>query len=222
MDIYYQNVNRMRSKCTETYLNILNCNHDIICFTETNLNSTIFDNEIFDSNFEVHRRDRETSASRKSDGGGVLIAVHNKFHTIRRRAWECDLEDLWISIIPSDSNQPVLNICVCYLPPDLPMLSLNNFYQNIQNVILKKDSNDIYLIIGDFNIPNITWIQGCDNIMLPGTSSDSKAHLLTETLAICDLKQFNAIKNNNNRILDLVLSNSNFLTVKSYRRNHTC
>lgn len=58
MDIYYQNVNRIRSKTHEVYTNVLNSEYDVICLTETNLNSSVFDNEILDSRYNIFRRDR--------------------------------------------------------------------------------------------------------------------------------------------------------------------
>lgn len=213
MDFFYQNVNRIRSKCSNIYLNILNCNYDVICFTETNLNASIFDSELFDSNFVVHRRDRETSNSSKREGGGVLIAINNRFRTIRQHSWESHLEDLWITVVSSNINQPVINICVCYLPPYLHISELHYFYNNIQNIVLKGNPNAIYLVMGDFNTPNILWTNNPDNTMTPGFSYDCKVRLLSETLALCNLKQFNSVCNTSNRILDLVLSTDTNITV---------
>lgn len=75
MLIFYQNVNRIRSKTVDIFLNVLNSSYDIICLTETNLNDSIYDGELFDTRYNVVRRDRHESSSRKSEGGGVLIAI---------------------------------------------------------------------------------------------------------------------------------------------------
>ncbi|KAL4721600.1 hypothetical protein ACJJTC_002783 [Scirpophaga incertulas] len=99
MDIYYQNVNRIRTKVTDIYLNTMNCNFDIICFTETNLNESVHDSEMFASHFNVFRRDRHTTCITKYDGGGVLIAVRDSFNVIRQANWESAVEDLWGTLI---------------------------------------------------------------------------------------------------------------------------
>lgn len=46
VSVYYQNVNRFRSKLSEFYFNLLSCNYDVICLTETNLNESVFDGEV--------------------------------------------------------------------------------------------------------------------------------------------------------------------------------
>ncbi|CAG4987495.1 unnamed protein product [Parnassius apollo] len=42
---------------------------------------------------------------------------------------------------------------------------------------------------------------------------DYKSELLLDTVALCDLSQFNPIPNNNNKILDLALSTSGNMTI---------
>lgn len=67
MLIFYQNINRARSKTIDLYHNFLNENHDIICLTETNFDSSLFDGEMLDGRYDVFRRDREnTCIDRKS------------------------------------------------------------------------------------------------------------------------------------------------------------
>lgn len=68
MLIFYQNVNRIRSKISELYINVLNSNYDIICLTETNLNDSIFDSECFDDRYSVFRRDRSGTGCTKREG----------------------------------------------------------------------------------------------------------------------------------------------------------
>ncbi|XP_050516030.1 uncharacterized protein LOC126890907 [Diabrotica virgifera virgifera] len=74
MSFLYQNVRGLNSKVGIVFRNILNCEQNIICLTETWLNTSILSEEIF-SCYKVYRRDRETSSSSKLTGGGVLIAV---------------------------------------------------------------------------------------------------------------------------------------------------
>lgn len=49
--------------------------------------------------------------------------------------------------------------------------------------------------------------------MTPGISTDVKSQLLLDTMALCNLSQFNSILNKNGRYLDLVLCNINHITI---------
>lgn len=214
-NIYYQNVNRIRSKTTDVYLNILNSNFDIICLTETNLNSSVFDGEVLDNRYNVFRRDRYTSSSSKSDGGGVLIAVQKHLNVLQHHSMSSDVEDIWISILPNSPSSPKINLCVCYLPPDLPNDKSTSFYNKLQNNLLENHTSDINLIIGDFNIPTLSWhsMSNDPNILKPSSPSDFRSTLLVSTLALCNLSQFNNVPNKNGRWLDLVLSNKQSIAV---------
>lgn len=214
MLVYYQNVNRIRSKTHELLLSVLNCDYDIICLTETNLNGAVFDSEIFDSRYNVLRRDRYESNMRKTEGGGVLIALKKHINFIRQASWDSDVEDLWISVLPTGKNVQTINICVCYLPPDLNFKCLLKFYDNCQNIITRSSELDEFLCIGDFNTPDITWTKSIDsNAMTPIHSHGQKADLLLETIHLCNFNQYNNIPNQNNRFLDLILFTSSSIQV---------
>ncbi|KAH9629589.1 hypothetical protein HF086_002525 [Spodoptera exigua] len=116
INIFYQNVNRIRSKLAQFTLNLLNSNFDVICLTETNLNMSVFDGEVVDARYNLFRRDRADSSSAKVEGGGVLLAVHKKYQVIRQASWDSDMEDVWVTLIPESCDASRLNLCVCYLP----------------------------------------------------------------------------------------------------------
>ncbi|KAG7309384.1 hypothetical protein JYU34_005343 [Plutella xylostella] len=214
--IFYQNVNRIRTKTSEFYLNLLNTNYDALCLTETNLNIGVFDGELFDTRYNVFRRDRsETSIiSHKKDGGGVLIATRKDWNVIRQATWESKYEDIWVSILPSNPNMPTLHICLVYLRPDMPTHDMSSFYAHYQSIVLKAKETDEFLLVGDFNTPNITWSHSLNSSELsPNNPSDIKATLLIDNAKICNLSQFNNISNENNRYLDLVFSTVNMIKV---------
>lgn len=102
MLIYYQNVNGVRSKTTEIYLNILNNCYDIICLTETNLNTGVHDTELIDSRYNVYRRDRCDTIVKKQDGGGILVAIKKDIGVVRQTSWDSNVEDIWLSILLND------------------------------------------------------------------------------------------------------------------------
>lgn len=212
LSIYYQNVNRMRSKLVDFRLNLLTNNYDVVCLTETNLNKSVFDGEVFDSRYAVFRRDRVDSSSHKIEGGGVLIAVQKKFEVIRQASWDSNMEDVWVTLFMKGSSSH-LNICVCYLPPDLNYDKLNEFYSNCQKIILNDHPDDDYLLLGDFNQPDyISAMRVASPSKLNICAGDQpctsgKLCLLEEFMNSCNLIQFNYIQNNIDRILDLVLSN---------------
>lgn len=127
MSCYYQNVRGLRSKCKKISENIFKSNHDIIVFTETWLNSSVHNGEIFDNRYLVFRRDRESSSSLRSDGGGSIIAINKNFssYCFRRNEWESSTEDVWITVI---KNGKKCHMCCVYIPGDLDILTLENFY----------------------------------------------------------------------------------------------
>ena len=63
------------------YLEIESGSHDIVVLTETRLDDSILDSEIFPSNFIVFRNDRQHLGCY---GGGVLIAPRNMLKILQR------------------------------------------------------------------------------------------------------------------------------------------
>lgn len=84
MEIYAQNINGLRTKCSEILKEVAGSDSNIFMFTETNLEESILDNEVFTDNFIVFRNDRndENNLNNKESGGGVLIAVDRKFPSL--------------------------------------------------------------------------------------------------------------------------------------------
>lgn len=201
MSLYYQNTKGLRTKCNDFYLNLLNSHHDIICLTETWLNNSVNSSELFSSEYFVYRRDRESSASIKSDGGGSLIAVNENFvsYSIRRNDWESDVEDVWITIVARNTR---INICCVYLPSYLNIDILEKFYDKLQS-IFSSNPYDKYLIVGDFNLSD--HINQINNSTI--VSSLKKVNFLIDTMNLCNFKQFNNVRNSFGGILDLALSN---------------
>ncbi|CAH2094962.1 unnamed protein product [Euphydryas editha] len=205
MDIYYQNVRGLRTKTNEVLLNITQTNYKIIVFTETWLNASVCSSEFMDDRYVVYRRDRYSSSSLKSDGGGVLIAVSRDIPSSRVRNWETDCEDLWV-IINININNHIRKVALCavYLPPPANSVSLANFLDNTSNII---DLVDDVILLGDFNLGCINWISQNDhNYMLPLCDSDILGCSLKDFICVNNLYQFNNIPNCDNKMLDLVLS----------------
>lgn len=205
LNIFYQNVRGLRTKTHLLYNNVLCNNYDIIILTETWLNSSINSCELFDSRYVVYRRDREIcSSSIKKDGGGVLIAVSQKYASQRIFEYESSCEDLWVSLnVSLCKSVKKLNICAIYLPPPVQQFTLNNFIVKCNSII--DSSESLTCIVGDFNLSSIDWLQ-VQNI----ANFCQTSRLSQELIDFCytnNLTQINCIKNSKDKILDLVLLN---------------
>lgn len=77
MEIYCQNVNGLRTKTSQILRAVSESDVEIFMMTETNLDGSMMDNEIFTDDFMVFRNDRNenNNINQKHSGGGVLIAV---------------------------------------------------------------------------------------------------------------------------------------------------
>lgn len=60
ISIYYQNVRGLRTKSHEFLSNILDCDYDVVCVTESWLNDGFYSSEYFDSRYDVFRCDRDS------------------------------------------------------------------------------------------------------------------------------------------------------------------
>nr|CAH7715981.1 unnamed protein product [Callosobruchus chinensis] len=208
INIFYQNTRGLRSKTTTLLHNVISTSFDIICLSETWLNSGVLSSELFPEEYEVFRHDRETSGSSKKDGGGVLIAVKSKWNAERCLDLESEAEDIWISLSSFTGNK--LYISCVYLPPgdnNAHFSFVNNLY-SLQNMLSRKD----VCIMGDFNLSNVEWIREDNERFFQATLIDERSAHLIDASSFFNLRQFNNIGNVNNKKLDLVLSNTSFIS----------
>ncbi|CAH2087740.1 unnamed protein product [Euphydryas editha] len=186
----------------------------MIVFTETWLNSSISDNELFDDRYSIYRRDRESSGfHNKKMGGGVLIAVSKRFKSYRLCERESDCEDLWVRVELGVINETVsyLNICGVYIPPPVKKHVLEHFIANANNN-LEKFAGET-LILGDFNLSSINWNKTNSLALKPETSNSQLNSSLIDFMALNNLNQYNSCLNNKNRLLDLIMSSVNFSSI---------
>ncbi|XP_058840551.1 uncharacterized protein LOC131696040 [Topomyia yanbarensis] len=97
--LYYQNVGGINSIVEQYRLAVSDKSFDIIVFVETWLNDDTLSSQVFGTEYEVFRCDRSPSNSRKSTGGGVLVAVKTslKARIVENTSWDC-LEQVWTII----------------------------------------------------------------------------------------------------------------------------
>lgn len=215
LNVYYQNVRGLRTKTTAFYRNICLNSYDVVVLTETWLNDSISDSELFDDRFMVWRRDRDYTLTCQDRGGGVLIAIRKDLTVTAQPSYHSTAEDLWLSlsITSKNSSRPtILHLCVLYLCKQNNGYSfssqLHNFLSKLAYVLLMHP-DDKYLVLGDFNLSNIQWTSnGLDShILYPSNVSSNDETTLIDDLNMHNLNQFNGFLNIEGRILDLVLSN---------------
>ncbi|XP_052751505.1 uncharacterized protein LOC128200839 [Galleria mellonella] len=180
--------------------------YDVIVATETWLNDNINNSEILNSDYVVYRRDR-CSVSAGREGGGVLVAVSKSIESTCIDAWQSNVEDIWIRLkIRNGNTAKYLLICAVYLPPPVTLATLEHFVGNTSKILDNVD--DDVMILGDFNIGFIEWEKvNMQYGLSPTNYGNSMGCTLVDFLSQYNLSQINYIKNCNNRILDLVLSN---------------
>ncbi|CAK1544592.1 unnamed protein product [Leptosia nina] len=207
---YYQNVRGLNSKTATFRLNVLNCNYDIIILSETWLNASVYNSEIFDDRYNVYRRDRSSSthSKHKTTGGGVLIAVLKTLPSQRLNSFESDCEDLWVSIKTSRGSKSInLNICAIYISPPVKRTILETFIdkatESLEQIMLQNCNSTF--IVGDFNLGGIKWFSESNKHKVTNKGNNLFKTFIDFT-HLNGLNQLNNISNVKGNILDLVLT----------------
>ena len=121
---------------------------DIICGTESHLNDSISSNEIFPNGYEIFRKDRDLH------GGGVFIAVSNKYIASSLPELDTNCELIWINLQCKGARP--LYICTFYRPPKSDFEVLEALGKSLGDLNQHKSLPNIVLA-GDFNLPDILW-----------------------------------------------------------------
>lgn len=209
VEVFYQNVRGLRTKTNNFFVSVLETLYPVIVLTETWLNESIYNGELFDDNYVVYRRDRNSLACGKSRGGGVLIAVLKSLCSCELVVLS-DREELWVQI---KNNKFHITLCAVYIPPHSGVNVYSEHLAEVDNVISRWQNSSV-CVIGDFNLPGIKWVPDAGEVGFRSTDFSGEC----ET-SFCDfvdylgLSQLNGIVNVNNVILDLVLTNNNRVTV---------
>ncbi len=153
---------------------------DIVCVNETHFYKEILDAEIEIPGFKLFRKDRDfvitpdddandRANSTVSSGGGCIIYVNESLNPV---------EIGWFQVSDSiaiefSSNIGRVNIACIYRSISLTQ----NQNDNMLNMLTKLvDHNVESLILGDFNLPNVTWLSGS----LKGPSDTKNKGLINE------------------------------------------
>ena len=199
----------MKNKLYELHCYLNNINPDILCITETWLNSSLPDSAVLsDSNFSLFRKDR----SNGREGGGVCILVNNAAVMAVPVHVPTKFESLELVIIDIVGTAASFRLFVVYRPPsssdyDPESLSyVSLLCECIDSLIPLKST---FVICGDFNFPKISWSK--DHNILTNVNSCSGTflnlyykHVLTQF--ITQPTRYSGTTRNGS-ILDLVFCN---------------
>lgn len=177
--------------------------YDVFALTETWLNDTFFDSELFNSHsYDVFRTDRNYSLSNNMKGGGCLLAIRknllatlNATHNTFQHVPSIDVVSVKLKL-----NEEILYIFNIYIPPHVTSADLEIFYDEFESLEYLYESK--YLMIGDFNISDYASYR-----LNSMTSHSRNLHSFINFQNFLGLTQFNSVVNDYDRILDLVLSN---------------
>lgn len=204
LKFYYQNVNGIRSKTHEFYLSTSAGDYDFILLSETFLNDSVCNGELFDlNNYTVYRRDRNYIDSNQTKGGGVLIAVKNNTRiksVVRCFHLESSAEDLWLLV---RLNTFSVYICCSYLLNNLILESFESHLNKIESICMS-NPDSMFIIAGDYNLPG--FVNGVNKL----TPFNPKSNKLLNTLNFCNLNQKSQVFNYSDVMLDLIFSNEDF------------
>lgn len=189
----------MNTKTHSFYNNTIIASPDIVLITETWLNDSVQNSELFTDVYNVIRRDRDFAAVGRSRGGGVLIAIA---HTI-------PFEVIDTSHI--NTQIPLVDLVVCkivlghtsiysalvYIPPDATVECFEILTSALEILFV----GNLFILVGDFNLPDL---------ILPPEQRSRKTRLFQNFLDITNAKQYNDVKNVDGNILDLLITNTEF------------
>ena len=120
---------------------------DIIAGTESWLNDSHYNNEIFDTDsYSIFRKDRK---NRK--GGGVFLAMKHYLNLVGQPELDSESEIIWAKIdLPGLKN---VFICSFYKPKENDHESIDA----LRNSLSKIPKTSYIWALGDFNLPHIDW-----------------------------------------------------------------
>ena len=139
---------------TAADIEVLNSLHkpDFICGTESWLNSSIKNGDIFPTSFNVFRKYRDTSTI----GGGVFQISNEDIITSQLdNLSSSKSESIWTETQIKGIIPIVLGTFYCP-PKDTQGFQLDELAQTLSKLGNKINTQNI-IIIGDFNLPNIDW-----------------------------------------------------------------
>ena len=166
---------------------------DLLILTETKLDQTIKTSEFLPPNYRAFRKDR------KLGGGGVLVAIKNKY-PVEEVDINVDCELIWAKV--SLQQQRTLYAGAFYRPPDNRMQPLDELEKGLNQLAqkTKNNKNSITILGGDFNVGNVNWDT---SEVAPNTNQKGINERVVNILEDHHLAQIHRAPTRESRLLDL-------------------
>ena len=124
--------------------------YDIIFIVETWLNRNVQNALLCPKGYNLLRRDRNGKR-----GGGIMIIYKSNLSIAEVRNSEHDtLEYICIDVLGKKRSKAYRFICL-YVPPDVS--KDRTTVENICRCLTCYNNNDLFYVLGDFNMPSISW-----------------------------------------------------------------
>lgn len=205
---FYQNCRGLRTKLQNFNCNTAHFNYSFIVLTETWLNNNFFSNELGLTNYNVFRCDRSIITSNCKRGGGVLIGIRSNISSVLLPIPDSPVEHLFVKFT---LNSLTFILCAVYFPPSSSS-DLYLSHLSILDFLIQKYPSALFIFCGDYNLPYISWTNNVHGLCY-SSSSISLPTDVPERFCFHGFFQHNNITNPHGSLLDLVLSNSNLLSV---------
>ena len=164
----------MRSalKIIQIHKKVLRSSFQIILGTETSWNESVKSEEIFGSNYNVFRDDRDLHISQKMSGGGVLVAVSSEFNSefIPSLKFK-EFDHVWVK---TEIAGKIHIFASVYFPPDQACKSTyETFFESAEELMSGFPPEYKVHVYGDFNQRNADFIPDSENDSIPAFLQDS-------------------------------------------------
>jgi hypothetical protein len=168
---------------------------DVIMGTETWLDPTITDSQIFPPNYKVFRKDRNLN------GGGVLIAVKTDYLCDPITDLDTDCEIVWSKLQLVGLND--LYLCTYYNPKTSNEVGYQELSKSLHRAC--SVSNALIVAGGDFNLPGWDWKT---KRLKENTTNQNNHYLFADTLDDNGLVQLVEQPTRETNTLDLIITNN--------------
>ena len=177
---------------------------DVIVGTESWLNPSITNGEIFPTNFQVFRKDRTGSSD---SHGGVFIAINDRLIAQdESNLDQPDCELKWISL-------QVKGIAPVFIGAFYRSQKTDTDYlRSLDNSLRQIPTNASVWLLGDFNLPDINW-DTCS--FIPGGRYPAHSKLMLDLAQDYNLHQIVREPTRENNILDLCFTNDPSFLIKA-------
>ncbi|PIK54725.1 endonuclease-reverse transcriptase [Apostichopus japonicus] len=195
LKIVFTNARSIRKNFAEFTVLLEDLKPDVFGITESWLREDIDSAEVSHPGYVVYRQDRRDTHN--GVGGGVLLYVRDDIVSVEKSQLQGSfVNSVWCELSTNNSkrSRDVITVGVVYRSPN----SSDDNDVVLFDSIRKAAKGDV-VIMGDFNFPDINWIDG---------SSSRKGSNFLDVVQDCFLHQHVTFPTRGDNILDLVLSSN--------------